>query len=339
LVDPDVQKVLYAASRSRAPSYTEIGPQAARALYERTAGVLDVAREPLVQVDEWPVERPSPGNGGSAGSGAAEGAGDHVGGGGAERPPRVRRYCATMPTWTMPQPALLYFHGGGFVIGSIDTHDRLCRRLANLSGCMVLSVDYRLAPEHRFPAAVDDAFATLAWLRREAASLGIDVDRIAVGGDSAGGTLAAACAVHARDHGWPIALQLLIYPGVSPDQSTPSHRAFSEGYLLDSKLIDWFFAQYLRSPGDRNDWRFAPLVHPDLRGVAPAWIALAQYDPLVDEGRLYCERLRAHGVVADCRIFDGMIHSFMQFGGLVEAARKAHVEAAAVLARYLQPGQ
>jgi acetyl esterase len=322
LVDPDIQKVLYAASRSRAPSYLEIGPQAARALYERTAGVLDVAPEPLALVDDWPVDQQAQ----AAPSGPGQ-------------PLRVRRYCATTPSWTTPQPALLYFHGGGFVIGSIDTHDRLCRRLAALSGCMVLSVDYRLAPEHRFPAAVDDAFATLAWLRREAASLGIDAQRIAVGGDSAGGTLAAACAIHARDLGWPILLQLLIYPGTSPDQSTPSHRALGKGYLLEAKLIDWFFAQYLRSPQDRLDWRFAPLLHPDLHGVAPAWIALAQYDPLVDEGRLYCERLRAFGVSADCRIYDGMIHSFMQFGGLVAAARLAHVEIAGVLARYLQPGQ
>ena len=313
MVDPDIQKVLYAASRSRAPSYQEIGPQAARALYERTAAILDVAPEPLALVDDWPVE---------------EGSGSGV---------RVRRYCPKPPSWAALQPALLYFHGGGFVFGSIATHDRLCRRLAALSGCMVLSVDYRLAPEHRFPAAADDAFAVLAWLRREAPSLGIDGDCIAVGGDSAGGTLAAACAIHARDQGWRLALQLLIYPGTSPDQATASHRALGNGYLLESALIDWFFEQYLRAPQDRMDWRFAPLVHPDLRGVAPAWIALAQYDPLVDEGRLYCERLRAARVDADCRIFEGMIHSFMQFGGLVGAARKAHEEAAAVMARYLAP--
>jgi acetyl esterase len=317
LIDPDIQKVLYAASRSRAPGYQEIGPQAARALYERTASILDVAPEPLALVDDWAVEDATgqgmPGN------------------------PRVRRYCPTQPSWAALQPALLYFHGGGFVIGSIATHDRLCRRLAALSGCMVLSLDYRLAPEHRFPAAVDDAFASLAWLLREAPSLGIDADRIAVGGDSAGGTLAAACAIHARDRGWPLALQLLIYPGTSPDQSTPSHRELGQGYLLESGLIDWFFAHYLRTPQDRQDWRFAPLVHPDLREVAPAWIALAQYDPLRDEGRLYAERLRDARVDADCRVFRGMIHSFMQFGGLVAAARNAHVEAAAVLARHLAP--
>ena len=317
MVDLDIRKVLYAASRSRAPGYQEIGPQAARALYERTAAILDVAPEPLALVDDWPME-----------DAAGQGTGGSV---------QVRRYCPLLPSWAALQPALLYFHGGGFVIGSIATHDRLCRRLAALSGCMVLSVDYRLAPEHRFPTAVDDAFATLAWLRREAPSLGIDSDRIAVGGDSAGGTLAAACAIHARDQGWPLALQLLIYPGTSPDQSTPSHRELGQGYLLESPLIDWFFAHYLRTPQDRQDWRFAPLVHPDLRDVAPAWIALAEYDPLRDEGSLYGRRLRDARVDADCRVFQGMIHSFMQFGGLVAAARKAHVEAAAVLARHLAP--
>jgi acetyl esterase len=191
----------------------------------------------------------------------------------------------------------------------------------------VLSVGYRLAPEHRFPAAADDAFSALDWLRREAPSLGIDPARIGVGGDSAGGTLAVACAIRARDHGWPIRLQLLIYPGLSPDQATDSHRELTEGYLLDASLIEWFFSLYLRGPQDRLDWRFAPLVHPDLRNLAPAWIALAQYDPLVDEGRQFCERLRQAGVDAQCRLYEGMIHSFFMFGGLVALARTAHEEA------------
>jgi acetyl esterase len=329
LVDPDVQKILYAASRSRAPSYIEIGPQAARALYERTAAILDVAAEPLALVDDWPVED-WPANEG-AGAGGLDERGGHL--------LKIRRYSPAMPTWAALQPALLYFHGGGFVIGSIETHDRLCRRLAALSGCMVLSVDYRLAPEHRFPGAVDDAFNALAWLRREAPSLGIDPQRIAVGGDSAGGTLAAACAIHARDRGWPLALQLLIYPGTSPDQATDSHRDLARGYILEAPLIDWFFSLYLRRPQDRQDWRFAPLVHPDLRRVAPAWIALAQYDPLVDEGRRYGERLRQAGVDASCRVYEGMIHAFMQYGGLVGRAREAHLEAAAIMKRYLKPTQ
>src|SRR5690606_37373836 len=182
-VDPDVAKVLLAASRSRAPSYQAIRPQAARALYERTAPILDVAPAPLALADDWTVED------------------------GLERrdgvPLRVRRYCPAEPSWADLRPALLYFHGGGFLTGSLAPQHPLCRRLAALSDCFVVSVDYRLAPEHRLPAAVDDAFDALDWLRREAPSLGIDPDRLAVGGDSAGGTLAAACALLARDRGWP----------------------------------------------------------------------------------------------------------------------------------------
>jgi acetyl esterase len=315
LIDPDIAKVLLAASRSRAPSYQAIGPQAARALYERTAPILDVAPEPLARVDDWIVE---------------DGA-EHRGGG----PLPVRRYCATEPSWSELQPALLYFHGGGFMIGSVRTHDRLCRRLAALSGCIVVSVDYRLAPEHRFPAAVDDAFDALAWLLREAPSLGIDPLRIAVGGDSAGGTLAAACALHARDRGWPLALQMLFYPGLGAEQRTRSHRDYARGYLLDAELIQWFFEHYLPAPEDRLDWRFAPLLHPDLAGVAPAWIALAQYDPMVDEGRLYAERLATAGVAVEHHVYQGMIHSFLLFGGLVRKARIAQEEAAGALRRLL----
>lgn len=318
-VDPDVAKVLLAASRSRAPSYQAIGPQAARALYERTAPILDVAPAPLALVDDWTVED------------------------GLERrdgvPLRVRRYCPAEPSWADLRPALLYFHGGGFMIGSVATHDRLCRRLAALSDCFVVSVDYRLAPEHRFPAAVDDAFDALGWLRREAPSLGIDPDRLAVGGDSAGGTLAAACALLARDRGWPLALQLLLYPGLADTQQTRSHRAYAKGYLLDADLIQWFFSHYLRGPDDRRDWRFAPLVHPDLRGVAPAWMALAELDPLVDEGRQYAERLAQAGVPVDCRVYPGMIHSFLLFGGLVRKARVAQEEAADALRRHLAAGR
>ncbi len=315
MIDPDVAKVLRAAQRSRAPSYQAIGPQAARALYERTAPILDVAPAPLALVDDWTVEDGAERRGGLS--------------------LHVRRYCPTEPSWADLRPALLYFHGGGFMIGSVRTHDRLCRRLASLSGCFVVSVDYRLAPEHRFPSAVDDAFDALAWLLREAPSLGIDPERIAVGGDSAGGTLAAACALHARDRGWPLALQMLLYPGLGAEQDTRSHRDYAGGYLLDADLVQWFFSHYLRGPEDRFDWRFAPLVHPDPGGTAPAWIALAQYDPLVDEGRAYADRLAAAGVAVECRLYEGMIHSFLLFGGLVRQARIAQQEAADVLRRHL----
>jgi acetyl esterase len=243
----------------------------------------------------------------------------------------VRQYAPREHSWADPMPALLYFHGGGFTIGSIRTHDRLCRVLAKGADCLVYSVDYRLAPENPFPAAVDDAFDALAWLHREAVALGADPARIAVGGDSAGGTLAAACALQARDTGLPLVLQMLIYPGLGSMQDTDSHRRLAHGYLLDADVIQWFFRQYLRSEVDRNDWRFAPLMAPSVARVAPAWIALAQYDPLVDEGLSYAERLETAGVPVKTVVYEGMIHSFFQHAGFVVKARQAHADACAAL--------
>lgn len=303
-----VEKLIDAMRRGRAPSWIDVGRQAARAHYEQTATLADVPPVPLALVDDW------------------QDPGFHV-----------RRYCPRLPDLARLQPAMLYFHGGGFTIGSVATHDRLCRALAAGSGCMVLSVDYRLAPEHPFPAAVDDAFAALAWLRESAISLGVDADRIALGGDSAGGTLAAATAIHARDQHWPIALQLLIYPGLASDQQSDSHRRFARGYLLDAPLIAWFFEGYLRGPADRQDWRFAPLVHPDLRGVASAYLALAQFDPLRDEGLQFAERLQQAGVAVTTRVYPGMVHAFFQYGGLVPMALEAQAEAAAALRTHLKP--
>ncbi|RPH61087.1 MAG: alpha/beta hydrolase, partial [Burkholderiales bacterium] len=173
----------------------------------------------------------------------------------------------------------------------------------------------------------------------EAVALGVDPARIAVGGDSGGGTLAAASAIHARDRGWPLALQLLIYPGLSSHQDTESYRRFASGYLLDAETVQWFFAQTLRDERDRRDWRFAPLVAEDLRGLAPAWIAGAEYDPLIDENRAYAERLREAGVEVRFTQYDGMIHSFFQHAGFVEAARRAHEDACAALRRAFGNGE
>ena len=159
-------------------------------------------------------------------------------------------------------PSCSYLHGGGFTIGSIDTHDSLCRQLALRSGVAVLSLNYRLAPEHRFPAAVDDCWAVMRWLAEHAISLGLDGSRLAVGGDSAGGTLAAVCALHARDIGLPLALQLLITPGTTAHADTASHKLFANGFLLDAASIAWFFDHYIEH-GHRRDWRFAPLEAPD----------------------------------------------------------------------------
>lgn len=305
-LDPQVEKILYWAQRSSVPPYPELGAVRAREHYAKASATLDIVPPPLHAVQDIDVELPG-------------------------RVLRVREYAPWPHSWAEPRPALLYFHGGGFTIGSVDTHDRVCRVLALGGDCLVYSVDYRLAPEHRFPSAQHDAFESLAWLRNEATALGVDPARIAVGGDSAGGTLAAASAIHARDQGWSLALQLLIYPGVSSHQDTDSYRRFATGYLLDAQTVRWFFAQTLRDARDRLDWRFAPLAAPDLRGLAPAWIAGAEYDPLIDEDRAYAQRLREADVAVRFVQYDGMIHSFFQHAGFVQAARRAHDDACAAL--------
>jgi len=224
-------------------------------------------------------------------------------------------------------PVLLYLHGGGFVIGSLDTHDSLCRQLALRSGAAVVALDYRLAPEHRFPTAVDDAWAALQWLHAHAATLGLDGSRLAVGGDSAGGTLAAVCALRARDQGLPLALQLLITPGTSAQGDTASRRLFANGFLLDAATIDWFFDQYI-DRHHRADWRFAPLNHESLEGVAPACVILAECDPLVDEGIAYADRLRAAGVPVALELVRGLTHDFIKMGRVLKEAGEAQQAAA-----------
>jgi acetyl esterase len=237
-----------------------------------------------------------------------------------------------------PLPVLLYLHGGGFTVGSVATHERLCRHLAHLGRCAVVSLDYRLAPEWKFPTAVEDTWDSLAWLRDNAAALGLDGSRIAVGGDSAGGTLAAVTAIAARDAGWPLVLQLLFYPGCAGHQNTPSHHTFAKGFLLEEPHITYFFNHYLRSPADRDDWRFAPLDGVDgtgqvidLDGVAPSWVGLAECDPLTDEGLLYADRLRMAGVPVDLEIYAGVVHGFINFGRAIPQALTAHNDAARAL--------
>jgi acetyl esterase len=228
-------------------------------------------------------------------------------------------------------PVLMYFHGGGFTIGSIATHEVLCRILSRLAHCAVVSVEYRLAPEHRFPVAHNDAWDALLGLLAQGSELGLDTGRLAVGGDSAGGTLAAACAIAARDAGLPLALQLLFYPGCTAHQDTPSHRTFAHGFVLEAEHIDYFFGHYLPEPASRDDWRFAPLNAPDLDGVAPAWLGLAECDPLVDEGVLYADRLRAAAVPVDLEIYRGVVHEFIKMGRAIPEARQAHADAARAL--------
>lgn len=227
---------------------------------------------------------------------------------------------------------LVYFHGGGFTIGSIASHDILCRELSRLTPCAVISIGYRLAPEHKFPVAFDDAWDAVRWIAAHGQDLGLDTARLALGGDSAGGTLAAACAIMARDERIPIALQLLFYPGVAPDQEAPSHRKFAQGLVLEKAYIDWFFDQFIPRE-QRGDWRFAPLNAPDVEGVAPAWFGLAEMDPLVDDGLAYADKLRLAGVPVDLEIYRGVTHEFIKMGRALREARQAHQDAARALAQ------
>ncbi|HJW10324.1 MAG TPA: alpha/beta hydrolase [Albitalea sp.] len=233
-------------------------------------------------------------------------------------------------------PVLLYLHGGGFTIGNLETHDSLCRQLALRSGAAVVALDYRLAPEHRFPTAVDDSWAAMRWLAAQGASLGLDGKRLAVGGDSAGGTLAAVCAIHARDIGLPLRAQVLITPGTGAYADTASHKLFANGFLLEAAGIDWFFDHYI-DHRHRNDWRFAPLHADDLDGVAPACVILAECDPLVDEGVAYADRLRAAGVAVELELYRGLTHDFIKMGRVLPEALSAQAVAAAALKRAFEP--
>jgi acetyl esterase len=231
-------------------------------------------------------------------------------------------------------PVLLYLHGGGFTIGNLETHDSLCRQLALRSGAAVVALDYRLAPEHRFPTAVDDAWAAMRWLAAHGAEIGLDGERMAVGGDSAGGTLAAVCAIHARDIGLPLKLQVLITPGTTAFADTPSHATFAHGYLLEAEAIAWFFDQYIPRE-QRTDWRFAPLEADALEGVAPAHVVLAECDPLVDEGVAYADRLRMAGVAVELDIYRGVTHDFIKLGRVLPEANTAQAAIGAALAAAL----
>jgi acetyl esterase/lipase len=306
-LDRDAERVLEMVRLSGRPPYETLSAPEARKLFLAAREVLAADPPPVADIRE--VSAPGP-------TGAAI-------------PLRLYRGSTTAPGDT--RPTLVYFHGGGWVIGDLDTHDSLCRHLANAARYIVVAVDYRLAPEHKFPAAVD-CFAATSWVAQEAAALDVDRERLAVGGDSAGGNLAAVVSLIARDRGAPkLRCQALLYPAVECGMTHPSHHRFAEGYLLTHPTMKWFYEQYLRGPADVDDWRASPLRAADLSGVAPALVLTAGNDVFCDEGEAYARRLQEAGVAVQLRHFPNQIHGFLTMGKIVLAAQPALDDIAAAL--------
>jgi acetyl esterase len=246
----------------------------------------------------------------------------------------ARLYRSHEPGTGEAQPVLVYFHGGGWVFGDIETHDNLCRSLANVADCTVVSVDYRLAPEHKFPAAVEDCWAAVKWVADNAASLSIDRNRIAVGGDSAGGNLAAVlCLVAAREGGPRLTYQVLFYPVADLSLSHDSFKRAGTGFNLTLAAMEWFRDLYLNGKHEIDDWRASPLRAQDLKDVPPAYVTTAGCDPLCDEGEAYAKLLERHGVSVKYRHFSGQMHGFAGMSGFVHAADKALADVGAELKR------
>lgn len=297
---PQVAALLERAERSPLPRYHTVSPFVARRIYRDTRAALapkapEVAEVRLLAFDNYAIR-------------------------------------AYRPVGAGTLPALVYFHGGGWTIGDVDTHDTLCRQLAAGAQCAVFSVDYRLGPEHPFPAAVEDCIAATRFVSEKAREL--NIRGIAVGGDSAGGNLAAVVALHARDSGGPkLAFQLLVYPATDQRLGTASHERNARGYLLERESIDFFRRCYLPNAKDYGDWRASPLLARDHANVPPALVITAGYDPLLDEGKAYAERLRAAGVEVAYREYPDMVHGFLLMGGVLDTANAAVAECCTALHR------
>jgi len=305
-LDPQARALLDMIAQAGRIPYSEITPPQARAQY------IELCRRTRKPA-EFPVsvtDRAIPGPGGTLRT----------------------RLAVPRAAGPAPLPVLAYFHGGGWCIGDLDTHDAACRQLAVEAGCAVLAVDYRLAPEHRFPAAVEDCFAAVRFLAAEGRGLGLDPARIAVGGDSAGGNLAAVAALLARDAGISLKAQVLIYPATDFTEMRPSHDDYAEGFLLTRESIAWFGGNYLPA-SQRGDWRASPILAPDHARLPPAIVIVGDCDPLRDESRAYAERLRAAGNEAEFHLYPGMIHGFFTMGGAIAAADRAIAQSAALLRR------
>ena len=298
-LDPQARAVLQRIARSNTPPYAQLGVAAARELYRATRITLGPQQSEEARIADFVAESSA-----------------------STIPVRVYRPAAAADDDVLP--GVVYFHGGGWVLGDLSTHDEVCRALTNLAGCAIVSVDYRLAPEHKFPAAVDDAIEATQWVVRMASTLNIDRARIAVAGDSAGATLAAVVAIALRDTGGPsLAMQVLIYPSTDMAEATASHEEYAKGYGLTRDNILWFRDAYLANEEDAQDWRASPLRTADLSRLPQTYIITAGFDPLRDEGRLYADRLHQAGVDVTYECFDGMIHGFIIMGGVIAAARHA----------------
>ncbi len=311
-LDPQAQAVIDLVIKSGRPAYNTLSPKEARQLFRETR----------------PASTPTPPEIGAVRNLVAQGPGGPI-------PLRVYRPAGVAASAALP--GLMYFHGGGWVIGDLDTHDVLCRQLTAEAGITVVNVDYRLAPEHKFPAAADDAWAATRWTVAHASEFGVDAGRLAVGGDSAGGNLAAVVALQARDAGAPvIKLQVLVYPVTDVAAESRSYQDFSEGYMLTRESMRWFTAHYLAAAGQANDWRVSPLRASSHAGLPPALVVTAGFDPLRDEGAAYAAKLQQAGVLVDYVCYGGMIHGFAGMGRLIETGNRAVSHIAATLRQTLR---
>ena len=306
-LDPQAKLVCDLIVASGRPPIETLSPAEARQAYLNARALLQPDPEPVAEVVNLQAEGPA-------------------------GPIPLRLYRGNGADKSKPRPALIYFHGGGWVIGDLETHDQVCRALANAIPAIVISVDYRLAPEHKFPAAAEDAVAATRWIAANAGRLGIDASRIAVGGDSAGGNLAAMVSIDARDRAGPrLAMQLLIYPSTDMRMSWPSLERHAQQLPLTRAAMQWFVNHYLRGPEDRNDWRASPLTAVSLARLPPALVITAGFDPLCDEGQAYAEALRKAGVAVTHKQFDGQIHGFVTMGKIIADAGRAIATSAAAL--------
>jgi acetyl esterase len=307
-LDPDAAFVFKAFQDAGRPAYETLSPEEAREYYRQARVVTNPEPPELKSVA--PLSIPAP-----QGSIPAR-----------FYTPKVLRQTGGLA------PCLVFFHGGGWVIGDLDTHDVACRKLAEEGQLIVISVDYRLAPEHKFPCAVDDAIAATAWLAAHAGELGIDAARLSVGGDSAGGNLAAVVAIAARDgNGHAIAGQVLIYPATDFAMTKPSHSEPETSILLTHSVVRWFCNHYLNDAADIADWRASPARANTLAGLPPAYVLTAGADPLRDEGEEYARRLGEAGVAVTYRTFPGQFHGFFTMGKLLQQANVAAKEIGAWL--------